>query len=1236
LKPFFLILVLFLNAFFPSCIPVALAEDAVLPRPSEVELLNQLGQIIRFVSKPEKISAVVPEGEKNLEFEPLKPGAAELIFASPSEPKRLNIEVIPGLNYFMLPTVNLAKAGEVETIQIGLSGTFNVIVPHPQYQLTEVSEKLSTGELTDGELKLVKENTQKILPFVGSNPNPEHPGVFDLLFSALDREGTMTFTFDYIPACRWAPQPCSQPGAKKVLTIEIVSTPAAEDLPGVDLRKFPDTEMRVQLTAGKDLHLLIPRPEYRFVRIDEKMKGELTPERGLQVAWDLLSKSMPLSQDDKSNIKIQLFEKVKWSKAQCLDWEAPGQTCEGGELPEGFRLIIDLHGNIYEFRGDTAHPDRNRLDPSKSAALVAMKDLVAKGSDFATMKIGKAHAREENQTLVYDIEILIPDKKWKYTVDPAKKSVVFFTQVFPDNRTQTFDPEGNLIREVKSDGSYLELNWDPMYRLAVLHDPKGNSFAYHGLHYSETPEASLKEYTLLTTDLFAVPARFVSGRFFETTIEGVRSLHLHRHGIDIIFDKKNPNVISNLIVGYEDILGLMALAQEAFKGEENDKLKVIEARIQSFFEKVIQQIQEPEPVFPPETISVSQVQAFQHLIQERFKGWFEEAFAVPAVKDLTLVVITDTFVQFLAELEHVDPAKHRIVISYRERGASGPQDLGGSALSPDPEAWKTVELDPPNIMGSSLRGFLMELHPETFYEMKVVLLDRKDSRMLSETGPVDFTTTNTNENKIEEIKTQGKNIVESLVNHYTFLVKRIKNLRKTLPTVAADLPKEPEMAKQVTQMAEEVQSLLGNNADAISRGILARTHELAAETKGAPEKPLTESKTLLNNLTQRLDEALEEIESLNRSLQDPNTVQSEIGKDLLMGLKALEGKFIAASGQIDDLEKEIKTKEEDQKKFQEAAASVFPMLKELLKEAKRVSEATRLVKSELGKRLGISPADLKVTRIEERDWGYTMELEYQEATFFYQVDKVGNVAFDIWTTSDALVQLALQDLVKRLGPEALGIEVKSADLVVWPNSCLGLRMPGGCREAKTAGYRFLFTVRGTKQYEYHTDLYKNIGLLSDKVSMLDESIPVNFLASALGLSEKDKAGIRIIAFEETLWPNGCLGFDLPRQGCADISFPNGYKLIMEIFKNWFELHGVSDSPDNFRLDPAKDAAIIALNDLVSKGVSLSAIKIDSSVLRYENDTIFFDVKLSSQDRKWSYTVDYWKKSILTPQTSKVS
>ncbi|HXV28134.1 MAG TPA: hypothetical protein VD913_04130, partial [bacterium] len=118
-----------------------------------------------------------------------------------------------------------------------------------------------------------------------------------------------------------------------------------------------------------------------------------------------------------------------------------------------------------------------------------------------------------------------------------------------------------------------------------------------------------------------------------------------------------------------------------------------------------------------------------------------------------------------------------------------------------------------------------------------------------------------------------------------------------------------------------------------------------------------------------------------------------------------------------------------------------------------------------------------------------------------------------------------------------------------------------------------------------------------------------------------------VIVEQARWPNGCLGFDLPRQGCAAIAFSDGYRLVMAVYGNLFEIHGIASSPGDFRLDPAQDSALIAIKDLRDQGIKLSTIKIDSSVLKYENDTIYFDVVLSSGGRQWVYTIDYWKKEI---------
>ncbi|HXV27840.1 MAG TPA: RHS repeat domain-containing protein, partial [bacterium] len=705
---------------------------------SESIVLNQLKEIIRFVSQ----SQVPSGGEQskiNLEFEPLKAGAAELIFKSGSSSKRLNIEVLPGLNYFMLPKVDLVNAGEVETIQIGLSGTFNVVMPHPQFNLVEVSEKVSSDELSEGELKLLKENTEKVMPFVGVNPNPQETGLFDLLFTGLDQPGTVKFLFEVIPACRWEPKPCAQSSTTKTLNVESVSGIEPSGVQRVDLRNLEGKEVSLQKAAGGDLQMVIPRPEYRFVRIEQEMKGELTEDYGTQIAWDILSQEAGFSERDKSNIRIQAFEKARWLEDRCMGWDIPGESCTGKGVPKGFLLVIELYGNIYKFHGDIHRPALTRLDPSKIAALVAMKDVGTKGDGFSKIKLGKIMPRYENQVLLFDVELVAKKKQWKYTVDFKQKAVLSYSMRLSNGRVPVYDPAGNLIREDRPDGSYLELRWDPLYRTAILHDPQGNTFAYQGLNYTDSRKGILSEYTLLTTDSLAVPPRFISGRFFETVVNGVRSLHLHRHGVDILFDPKNPQVVANIIMGREDILSLLKTAEENLNLEDSKRIERIEARIQIILNKVIQQIREPEPPFPPDTISMSQIQDFQSLTAQPFKKWREGFSKVPTLSDLAVITLTDTFAQFQAGVEHFDPAKHKIRVLY----LSDDLDAQGMVQEEIPfsETWKSVDLEPPNIMENKLNGFLTGLEAMTSYRMKIEILDRENEAVLSETPAINFITT---------------------------------------------------------------------------------------------------------------------------------------------------------------------------------------------------------------------------------------------------------------------------------------------------------------------------------------------------------------------------------------------------------------------------------------------------------------------------------------------------------------
>ncbi len=73
------------------------------------------------------------------------------------------------------------------------------------------------------------------------------------------------------------------------------------------------------------------------------------------------------------------------------------------------------------------------------------------------------------------------------------------------------------------------------------------------------------------------------------------------------------------------------------------------------------------------------------------------------------------------------------------------------------------------------------------------------------------------------------------------------------------------------------------------------------------------------------------------------------------------------------------------------------------------------------------------------------------------------------SAADAPVEAAQAALAETLGIETAAIEVVSSRPVEWPDSCLGVTLPGVmCAQVITPGYIIILEANG-KQYEYHTN-----------------------------------------------------------------------------------------------------------------------------------------------------------------------
>lgn len=147
----------------------------------------------------------------------------------------------------------------------------------------------------------------------------------------------------------------------------------------------------------------------------------------------------------------------------------------------------------------------------------------------------------------------------------------------------------------------------------------------------------------------------------------------------------------------------------------------------------------------------------------------------------------------------------------------------------------------------------------------------------------------------------------------------------------------------------------------------------------------------------------------------------------------------------------------------------------------------------LAKALGIEMAQIKFVSAEAVDWtdsclgipyinaicaavitpGYRIVLEAEGVQVIYHTNADGTLA--VAAQTDGLeVSEELQRAVRYALANVMGIDftqsvVVSADLVEWPDSCLGVAQPGmACLEVITPGARVVLKVDGMT-YEYHTN-----------------------------------------------------------------------------------------------------------------------------------------------------------------------
>jgi hypothetical protein len=153
---------------------------------------------------------------------------------------------------------------------------------------------------------------------------------------------------------------------------------------------------------------------------------------------------------------------------------------------------------------------------------------------------------------------------------------------------------------------------------------------------------------------------------------------------------------------------------------------------------------------------------------------------------------------------------------------------------------------------------------------------------------------------------------------------------------------------------------------------------------------------------------------------------------------------------------------------------------------------------------------------------------------------------------------AIEALAASQGVDLSEIQVVSADVVEWPDGCLGVqRMGVMCTQVITPGYRIVLDAGG-KQYEYHTNQDGSVVVeaalgLAHGVNA-GEKAAIGQLANALGIPAGQ---IQVVTNSSVEWPDACLGIARPGMMCAQVVTP-GKSIVLEANGVQYEFHTNQD------------------------------------------------------------------------------
>ncbi len=158
--------------------------------------------------------------------------------------------------------------------------------------------------------------------------------------------------------------------------------------------------------------------------------------------------------------------------------------------------------------------------------------------------------------------------------------------------------------------------------------------------------------------------------------------------------------------------------------------------------------------------------------------------------------------------------------------------------------------------------------------------------------------------------------------------------------------------------------------------------------------------------------------------------------------------------------------------------------------------------------------------------------------------------------AEAITAAARAHLVGELGVADSDIQVVSAEMTEFSDSCLGLGGPAeSCLQAITPGWLVMLDVAG-QTYEVHTDeTGAQVRTASDMGSMPADpdaatAAAVAQLATQLGVAENE---IEVVALEGAEFTDSCLGLGGPDESCLQVMTP-GWLITLGAGGQEYEVH----------------------------------------------------------------------------------